>query len=147
MTYDEARDEMFAMLKIAWDAGAGAIVSGAVPSILWQGQEYGPPALTAAYARATVHHNTGRQTSLTGEGGQRRFTRYGIVFIQIFVPVSFKNPLTIASKLGKVALDAYEGRSSPGGIWFRNARLNEIGPADGWEQVNVVAEFQYDEVK
>lgn len=146
MKTSEARDEMFAMLLSAWENGAGDVL-GYLPDILWQGQEKGPPSLEFAYARASVVHNTGRQASLAGEAGAKRFRRTGILFVQCFAPLGIENPLTIADNLGRIVLDAFEGRSSPGGIWFRSCRLNEIGPTDGWYQVNVIAEFSYDEVK
>lgn len=146
MTPDEAVDEIFTMLNTSWLTNSLNVVEQ-VPEILWQGRSYGAPPVDACYARASVKHNTSLQTSLASDVGTRRFTRYGIVLIQVHVPIGIRNPLTTARKLGKIALDVFEGRSSPGGIWFRNCRLNEIDPTDGWQPVNVVAEFSYDEVK
>lgn len=148
MTEEQARDEMFDMLDAEWTTKAGAVTGGAAPLIIWQGEEpETPPSREAGpYARATVRHFTGGQATL-GSVGSRRFNREGAIFVQCFAPLGIGNPLTIAERLGRIARDAFEGRSSPGGIWFRNPRLNEVGPADGWFQVNVVAPFTYDEVK
>lgn len=147
MTHEQARQEMMDMLREEWASRAGAVVGGAAPEVLWQGMEKNtPPSLEVAYARATVRHFTGGQGSL-GTPGNRRFNRTGAIFVQCFAPLGIRNPLTIAAGLGRIALDAFEGRSSPGGIWFRSCRLNEIGPTDGWYQVNAIAEFTYDEVK
>ena len=63
----------------------------------------------------------------------------------MFVPVG--DGLSGARVLGKVVVDAYQGKSTPGGAWFRNVRLQEVGPDGNWSQVNVVAEFTYDEIQ
>lgn len=149
MTYGQARDEMFAMLKARWDLFAPATVDNAyTPDVFWQGKVYStPPPVGKAFARATVLHAAGRQASLAGEGGARRFSRRGMVMVQCFGPNAGSEGLTIAEALGKIVTDTYEGQASPGGIWFRNCRINEVGPDDGWFQVNAYADFIYDEVK
>lgn len=142
-----ARSEMQSMLRAAWEANAGAVTGGETPEIIWQGTEKNdPPSLEFPYARVSIRHLGGGQSSLGGVGN-RRFNRYGFVFVQVYVPLGIRNHLTIALGLGKIAKDAFEGRSSPGGIWFRSCRVNELGSMDGWFQVNAVAEFTYDEVK
>lgn len=136
------------MMRDAWRGASGAVVGGADPVVLWHGLFPEVPAPEdAPYARISVKHDNGLgQTSLGGVG-RRQFTRTGHVFVQCFVPLGIGNPLTIALRLGRIALNAYEGHSSPGGIWFRNCRINEVGPADGRYQVNAVIQFTYDEVK
>lgn len=147
MTHEEARDAMYQMFREEWAANSGDIVGGSAPEVIYHGVSVDtPPALTLPYARASVKHFTGGQGSL-GEVGNRLFNRTGAVFVQVFVPTGIGNYLTIALRLGRIALAAFEGRSSPGGIWFRSCRLTEIGPSDGRYQVNVTAEFTYDEVK
>lgn len=149
MTPAQARDEMFALLRVAWGAGAAAVVGGAyIPVMIWQGQEPSKaPDQGKAYGRATVLHASGSQRSLADETGAKRWDRRGVVMVQCFGPLSGGKGLTIADGLANIALNAYEGKSSPGGAWFRNCRLNEVGASDGLFQINVVAEFQYDEVK
>jgi len=53
----------------------------------------------------------------------------------------------LADQLSKIAADAYEGQASPGGVWFRDVRVNEVPGQAGWYQVNVLVEFSYDEQK
>lgn len=142
----QAGPEMNKMFEDVWKAQTPALV-GYVPEIRWQGIEYETvPDLTKCYARSTIRHVPGGGHSLGGRGNTR-WNRYGIVLLQVFVPLSLFNHLTFARGLGMIARDAFEGRSSPGGIWFRKCRLSEIGPTDGWFQVDVVNEFTYDEVK
>jgi hypothetical protein len=144
MTPIQARDEMFTMLNTAWSTYALGVVGGTVlPEIRWQGNDYPlPPDPTKAFAKATVLHMSAGQTALSG----RRWDRSGAFIIQCFGPISRKG-LAIAEGLAKIALDSVEGQSSPGGIWFRHCRLMEIGASNSWEQINVVADFLYDEVK
>ena len=52
-----------------------------------------------------------------------------------------------AYDLAQRIIDAYEGAATPGGVWFRNTRLREIGLDGPWFQVNVFSEFVYDQVK
>jgi hypothetical protein len=141
MTITEARDEIFALLRNEWIAHASAL------PIFWQGETHiNPPDQSQGYARATVLHSTGGQSSLGGTNGVR-FSRQGVAIIQCFGPLGIGKSLTISEEIASMALDAFEGKTTPGGIWFRNCRFNEIGPADGWFQINVIAEFIYDEVK
>lgn len=141
-----AGPEMNKMFEDAWKSQAASIV-GYIPEIRWQGVEFkDTPDLTKAYVRVTDRHIAPGGHNLGGRGSTR-YTRYGIVFIQVYVPLSLHNHLTFARGLGRIARDAYEGRSSPGGVWFRNCRMSEIGPTDGWFQVNVTNDFTYDEVK
>jgi hypothetical protein len=92
------------------------------------------------WARITVQHSTGSNDGITN----KFFLREGIVTIQLFT--NFGQGLSRNDILAKVAVDAFQGKSSPGGVWFRNVRMNEIGNDDKWFQTNILAEFQYDEV-
>jgi hypothetical protein len=42
-------------------------------------------------------------------------------------------------------MDVFQGKSTPGGVWFRDVRLLETDAEGHWSQVNVVADFTYDE--
>ena len=146
MTNTEARDSIFAQFRSYWDQAAYGVL-GLIPTVLWQGQENSsPPSNQEPYARATVLHTAGRQATLAGPGGAR-WERRGVCLIQCFGPVQGGKGLTLAERMATVAKDAFEGKSTPEGVWFRNCRQIDIGSADGWFQINVAADFQYDEVK
>lgn len=147
MTFLESRDEMFTMLLTAWNLNAMAVV-GLIPAIQWQGLDISPiPPQGVPFGRATVHHIEGGQSTLGNSQGKNTYERVGILTFQVFGPLGSGKGLTIAEGLANIALNAFEGKASPGGIWFRNCRLNEVGVTDGWFQINVLAEFTYDEVK
>ncbi len=149
MKPDQARDEIFTLLKNAWAAGAGSVVASAyTPALYYQGNEPAAvPPLNLAYGRASLIHVTGRQSSLSGALGTQRYDRRGIIIVQCFGPLDSGKGMTIAEGLAIVANGAYEGVASPGGAWFRYSRLNEVGPKDGWFAINAVTDFLYDEVK
>jgi hypothetical protein len=121
---------------------------GSIPFIQWQGLDIQQiPPQGVPFARATVHHIEGRQSTLGNSQGKNTYERIGILTFQVFGPLGSGKGLTIAESLANIALNAFEGTASPGGIWFGNCRVNEVGVTDGWFQINVVVEFTYDEVK
>lgn len=144
-TYESAMDEILGLFSTYWNAQTPAVNSGSVPAVAWPGVEFTPP-VNAPWARITVKHNTSRQVTF-GEPGQRRFLRPGLVTVQVFTPVSAGGGLSLVAKLGIIARDAFEGRGTATGIWFRNARIQEVGDDGTWHQHNVVVEFEYDEVR
>lgn len=136
-TFRQASDEILAVFQAAW----GPLGHTALYDSVAGAQ---PPA-TEPWARVSVRHSTGEQATLSGGLGTRRYSRDGTLFVQIFAPVG--NGLSVAYDLAKVVADAYEGTATPAGVWFRDVRLNEIGPDDQWFNVNVLVDFTYDEVK
>lgn len=134
-TFAEARDEVLAVLADAWD-GTGF-------TLAWDDLPFDKPS-AAPWARATLRHTVSAQATLSGETGNRRFRRVGMLFVQIFTPCG--EGLSRGYSLAKVVTDAYEGERTAG-VWFRNVTVKEIGPSDDWFQTNVTVEFEYDEVK
>lgn len=132
----------------AWQAGAPAVNGGQLPTVLWQGVDDSatPPPATQPYARVTIRHLDGAQTTM-GEVGNRRFSKFGNIFVQVFTPLSLKTGLTLLENLATIALGAFEGKVTPSGVWFRNAVIRESEPYQGWNQATVVANFLYDELK
>ena len=137
-TYNKAVDSIQKLFKEAWKAGGslGEVVYENVPS----------PKLGEIYARFFIRHFTGGQSTLSGELGRRQFTRSGVITVQVFVPFG-KDGLSEGYRIGRLVAEAYEGESTDDGVWFRNVRINEVGPSDKWFQINVLADFQYDEVR
>jgi hypothetical protein len=136
------------MLKTAWASGAAAAVGGSyTPDLVWQGLESEQRDIEKAYARVQLSHVSGHQSSLTGAEGAVLFERGGVLIVQCLAPFSSGKGLTYAEALAQVVLSAFEKKHSPGGAWFRNCRMNEVGPDNAWFIVNAVVEFIYDEVK
>lgn len=134
MTYDEARDEILAIFKRAWDTTGYPATYTDVP--------VENPGGNGVWARATIRHADGNQATLSNQSGERRYERVGVVFFQIFAPAGD------GSKAGydaaQIVSQAFEGVSSC--VWFRNVRLKELGSSGGLEQLQVSATFQYDHI-
>lgn len=135
----EARNLITAHFQTAWDAQTPP-----VPLLIYDDRHTDLPD-NAPYARITVRHNVMDQRTL-GATGNRRFRRFGVVTVQIFA-ISNQG-LALADVFAKVALDAFEGKNTASDqVEFRNARINEIGEDGPWFQINVVSDFDYDEIK
>lgn len=137
LTYAEARDEIFAVFKTAWDTTGYPAHYQDVRKRRSRDEE--------PWAVVTLNHSSGFQATLSGASGSRTFARLGFVTVQIFTPSG--KGLQESYDLCKVVSDAFEGVSTPGGVWFRNVRLNEVGRDGEFHQLNVIAEFRYDEIK
>lgn len=141
-----ARAEMVAAFNTVWQANAGAVNGGTVPGVHWEGSKFDRPTDTA-WARFVIRHTLGEQATLSGDtNGLRRYEKFGFVSVQIFAPISSGGGLSLADDLADVAKSAFEGKSTDNGIWFQNVRINEVGVDDAWVQVNVIADFRYDEL-
>lgn len=134
LTYAAARDEILTLFRTAWLANGS---SAAVPLFYDDVAKDAPSAVS--WARVTVRHNTGGNDGI----GNRLRIRTGTVTIQIFT--TFGEGLASVDVLGKVAVDAFHGKATSGGAWFRNVRLNEVGQDGKWFQTNVLADFEYNE--
>lgn len=138
-TLTAARDLILDHFTTAWNAQTPP-----VPLLLYDDRHRDLPA-NDPYARITVRHNVMDQRTM-GNTGNRRFRRFGVITVQIFALSN--QGLATADVFGKVALDAFEGSSTaPDEIHFRNVRVNEVGEDGPWFQVNVIADFDYDEIK
>ncbi len=138
----QARDEMSAVFRLAW---CDDMESVDVP-VLWPDVAEEIPTDRDHWARFNLRHSEGAAATLPSGTGQRRYRHGGTVTIQIFTKQG--DGQRTADALSKVAKDAFEGVvTAPGGVIFRRVRINEIGPDGAWFQTNVLADFEYDEVK
>lgn len=137
-----ATDDILTMFREAWNTQANALL-GYIPDVEWPGVVQNTDHdKSRCWARVEVLHNNSAQTGLGG-GTNRMFTRYGLILVQVFTP----RDLLLAQQLGIIARNAFEGKTSTNGVWFRNGRMNEVGPSAAWYQVNCIVAFQFDEIK
>lgn len=140
LTQTAARDQMLTLYKTEVDANAPGLVTIYDDTKVQVPQ--GDPAVE--WVRVSVRHLDSRQAALGG-GGVRRYTRNGVVTAQIFTVRG--DGLTRADVLSAIIKAAWEGVSTPNGVWFRNVRSVEVGEDGPWFNVNVIADFEYDEVR
>lgn len=126
-----------------------AIKASAFPTmpIVWDDVDDQPPHAdpAAPWARFLIRHSKGRQASLSGAQATKRWIRGGLLVVQLFAPGG--DGQRVGDELVSIILDAFEGGTTTGGVLFRNSRINEVGQSGGWHQVNIIVEFEYDEIK
>jgi len=146
VTTATARDEASTLFFDHWRAHAHEVWEQGVPEIVWQGVSTDGDVARSdvPWARFSMLHNEAPQRTF---GTTARFERMGVIIVQVFSPTSFEEGLEIAEGLAVVARNAYEGRTTPSGVWFRNSRLQEAGVTKPWWQVNMSTEFTYEERK
>jgi hypothetical protein len=142
LTMQQAVDAMLTLFEAAWDTTGHEAIYVDVP--LTTAQEAVIKTGNAPWARVTVKHNVRTQQTL-GSQGNRLFDNIGLIIVEVYTPKG--DGLTTARSLSTIARDAFEGVSTPNGVWFRNTRVNEIGPEGHWYHTNVIAEFSYDEIR
>lgn len=135
-TVENARDEMYGLAKNAFEG---------LCELVYDDAKAKKPDGPAPWARATVRHNGGGESSISRGNGKGRYTRSGTLYLNLFSPPG--DGLRVLDPLVKVALDAYEGKTTPSGIWFTKVQVRELGIANGLYQINVLINFSYDEVK
>lgn len=161
LTPVEANDEIATLLNTAWIANTPTIVgSGSPVELRWQnvGKDTRPP-ISDYWARASILHFGGDHFTL-GASGYRRYERTGSVIVQVFSPLGVG--VTIGLQLATVALTAFEGQVTPGGVWFRGCGIRSIGrnepigfnsgvatgaEVEPWDQHQFQCTFTYDERK
>ena len=135
VSLSDARIAIYEKFLTAW---------GATTPIAADSQHFNPPT-NDEFVRLSVRHTVSTQESLGGVG-TRKYDRQGLVIVQIFAPLN-KGPKA-ADLLAEQARAVFEGTRIPAlDLRFNNTQIQEIGPLDGWYQVNVQTEFAYSEVK
>lgn len=147
--YDDAIDEMKSQFWLAWSADTTAIV-GYVPETRWQNNEKpDKPDNAKFWVRVSVLNAGEAQSTLSncvGEPGKKRYTSAGLVYIQLFCPKTVVNADKLGQQLSKVARNAYRGKKTAGGIWFRNVRIIPVNAEELFYRFNIIAEYEYDEL-
>ena len=141
-TRKAAISEILGLFRTAWLAAGQSDNQVKYDNV---GKTTVPPTGNTPWARVGLRHTRSEQATLAGTDGRRRFDRNGILTIQIFVPPG--KGLAEASDLPKILQDAYEGVETTNGAWFRDVVVNEVGTDGDFYQTNVVALFEYDEIK
>jgi hypothetical protein len=148
-TYSQAIDDMFTLFRMAWNAGA-AVVVGSVPAIRWEGvQEPSIPPVDAYWCRVSTQQVAEPQSSFkTGiaPDANRRYTAIGVLFVQIFCPMSEAQAMEKGRLLAELARNAFRGKETANQVWFRNVRIQRLAPEQNYYRFNVVAEYTYDDI-
>lgn len=147
---DAAVDEMQTLFYEAWRANSGEVL-GYIPAVEWYGREsLGKADRAKVWARFSTQNVTEEQATISAcvdEPFKRRYESSGLVFIQLFMPKSVDNAVISGRKLAKIARNAFRGKKTNGGVTFYNVRINDdIPPEELFYRINVVAEYEFDEI-
>lgn len=143
-----ARDEIFALLKAAWDLSAETltVMRGYNGTDFDRPQARGTGSEATPWMFAVIQHLPAETANANlGPAGSRRFNYGGVLIVQHFGPAT--DGLQKCHKLARVTKEATEGAKTAGGVFFRRVSVQEQ-PRDGdWGRVDVVAPFEYDTVR
>ena len=132
---EQAYDEIFTLIK---DAFAGEPVT-----LIFQ-DDLENVNVTATVVNVSLRHVMGRQASLAGEDGKRKWNNDGLIYIQVRCPAI--GGLTAINSLVKMGIESIRGKTTPGGVWFRNVVGKEDAPKDGNSRAIITGEFTYQEI-
>lgn len=140
LTYEMANDDIQKMVTDAWRNNDPTVDCKIFYESVKEEQDHG----TEPFIRVWVRHTSGAQRTLAGGNG-RLFARNGFVRVEVYSPIT--KGLQESYQLAKVVADAYEGKSSDNGVWFRRVRITEMGKDGIFNRVDVIADFDYHETK
>lgn len=152
-TPQQARRLIFAHIGATWAAKAPAIVTPApAPEMRYQGVEKGAlPGSTKFWAASSTQLVTTRQSAhmmLPEPGGSPvEYATNGVVFIQIFAPMTEAGSYAKGELLAELGQCMFMATELAQGVWFRNPRINELVHDGTWYRWNVIADFQFNQVK
>lgn len=151
LTPQEARKELFAKVDECWTAHSSDVV-GYVPEIRWQGIEEGAlPGASKFWMRAQTTTVTTRQSGHMStdepDASPVVFTNYGFITLQLFAPMKSKDSWSKGELLSELGQRMFMASETAGGIWFRNPRIRELNNDGTWYRWNVIADYQFDQVK
>ena len=91
-----------------------------------------------------MKHFAGAQSSLGNANGLSRYTRTGLLTIQLFTPQG--DGLALADTISTAFEEGVRGKRTLNGVIYKNVSSQEIGIDGPWFQTNINADFEYDQV-
>ena len=143
-TYINARDDLYSLVRDA------ALAFSVVPEIEYSGLvRDSKPNPSKVWLRVSNQIAVERQTTIgneVAEPGQRRYTTYGLVIVEFYIPKKtphYENALMWASELKT----AFRRSRFDNSLVLRNARIdNGIAPEENFFRLNVIVDFEFDEI-
>lgn len=146
----QARKQLLAHVQTCWDAGAAAIVDY-VPDIRFQGVEESTlPGADKYWMRCgTTTVATPQRGHMMPEVGisQPVYDNFGFITLQIFAPMKSPESYAKGELLAELGQRMFMASETGGSIWFRNPRIRELDNDGTWYRWNVIADYQFSQVK
>ncbi|HCH8285047.1 TPA: hypothetical protein NNQ18_004706 [Salmonella enterica] len=143
--YIAARDSMFALIK------ATADLFDVKPRIEYPLQvSKDKPNPSNVWLRAStqiVDEGVSAISTCSNEIGKKLYTSYGLVIVEFYIPKT--EPQGHKALMWATQLrNAFRNASSADGVIYRKARVNDgIPNEDSFFRLNVIANFEFDEIK
>lgn len=139
----QADKEMAELFRQSWEVTAGYKCD-------WPNTKAPDHEEDEVWARWALDYVGGRQLTMA-KIGQRKFDRAGLIYVTVYSPLG--GGLASARDASEIAINTYEGKRTPGDVWFRNVRIDSEGHGRGgggnksWWTTVVVAEFTYEQLR
>ncbi len=142
-TLTTTEDDLYGRLKDVWDAPGPSAGVALVYQNVGVADGVAPPNEgTVSWARASVQTSLSRQTAFGHS--TRRYENTGVLSVQIFTPVGVG--LKQAKTLAEIVLAGFRGHRTTNGVIFRDMDLVDVGSDGKWYQLNVLVNFEVDEI-
>lgn len=148
MSMTTFRREMFGLLTEAWqndDWPSSPLL--VAPNYQPEGRTFPAKDPGTSYLEIYMRSAQGDQVSLANHDGVRRWEDVGTLWVLCFGSDKDGNGLEKAEYLATMAAEAYQGATTEHCAWFRNVRKVNVGSSGGWYQINVLIDYEYDEVR
>lgn len=149
-TYSSAIDALYGHFLDNWNDSEASALLGYDAQILWANLEPNKkPDSSKTWLRVSQQTVLEHQSTLSndvGEAGKRRFTTTGLIFVQFFFPKSEPRSWQVGRNLAEIARNIFRHSLTNNSIWFRRAKINELPEERDTFRLNVVAEYEYDEL-
>jgi hypothetical protein len=145
-THEQAFNEMSIMLMDAWredpeTTDIDLVWGNVAPTRKGVQDAFGNP---KPYLRAELIYGTSQTASLRGPSGSRHEHSGTLVAL---LHIQADKGSVHALPLISVVSDTFTGTKSPGGVWFRNPKINTIGPQGTWYVMAATVTFIYDLIR
>ncbi len=150
--YSDAKDAIYGRVKAAIDGPVTALL-GYKPEIRWPYvAEPAKPNNSKIWFRVSSQIVEEQQITLStceGAPGQKKYETVGVLIVEMYMPKAERDSGVKGGKAAAMIRDAFRNApSGEAGIVYYRARINDgIAPEELFYRLNVVTEFEYDEIK
>lgn len=144
LSFADAADAIMDVFRVAWEASIYSDYEVRYPNMggFPSDDSVTPPQSPVPWVSVRIVHGAGYEAI---SAPPRLYSRRGRFVAHIYIPSGMG--LSLGYEAAKIIADAYEGASTPGGVWFRNCQIGELGSDGAYAIVAVTVEFEYTELK
>lgn len=141
----DARDEMLSFFNTAWTALD--LVDTLEVETRWQGKEKGgiPEGYYVRVSKTSDKSDSGGFLENGNGQSPQVFDTYGLVFVQVFAPMSGADSFRNGELLAIAARDIFRANETASGAWFRKAHYKELDNDGKFYRWNVTVEYEFSE--